>query len=116
MNSNVRLFASLIAISALGGCYVETGAAAPASADSYDGEYVETEAEPPAPPPPVVETVPPPPSPDHVWVQGHYGWHAHVYTWEQGRYEHRPHARANWIPAHWEKRGHRRVWVNGHWG
>ena len=115
MNPNVRLFASLVAIAALGGCYVQTGPMPAASAESYDGEYVEAEEAPVAPPPPPAEAVPPAPSNDHVWVEGHYRWHGRVYVWDRGHYEHRPHHRASWVPAHWEKRGHRRVWVNGHW-
>jgi hypothetical protein len=120
MNPNVRLIASLISLAALGGCYVQSGplppSSAPASYASYDGEYEDTEEAPPAPPPPPVEVIPPAPSPAHVWIEGHFGWRAHAYTWERGRYEQRPRDRANWVPAHWERRGHRRVWVNGHWG
>jgi hypothetical protein len=115
MNSSVRLFASIIALTALGGCYAQAGYSATASAPAYEGEYVETEEAPPAPPPPPPEPIPVAPSPDHVWIEGNYGWHAHVYTWNRGRYEHRPHARANWVGGHWEKRGRRRMWVDGHW-
>lgn len=117
MNNNVRLFASLIALTALGGCYAQAGYSASAQPVVVEGEYVETEEAPPPPPPPtIVEVAPPAPSPEHVWIEGNYGWHAHVYTWNRGHYEHRPHARANWINGHWEKRGHRRMWVDGHWG
>ena len=117
MNLHVRLFASLFAATALGGCYVQTGPLPPSSAPaSYDGEYEETEEAPPLPPPAPVEVIPPAPSPGHVWIEGHFGWHAHAYTWERGHYEQRPRDRASWVPAHWERRGHRRVWVNGHWG
>jgi hypothetical protein len=116
MNPNVRLLASLIGLVTLGGCYLQAGAAVPTETVSVQGEYVETEVEPPPPPPPPPEPIPPPPSPEHVWITGHFGWHANAYTWERGRYEQRPRGRSNWVPAHWEKRGHRKMWVDGHWG
>ncbi len=115
MNPNVRLFASLIAVAALGGCYVQAGGAGAVEPASYEGEYVETEEAPPEPPPPPVEVIPVAPSPAYVWIQGSYGWHAHVYTWHRGHYEQRPRERASWMPGHWEKRGHRHVWIHGHW-
>jgi hypothetical protein len=38
----------------------------------------------------IVETRPPRPSPEHVWVQGHWGWHdeRHGWSWNPGMWFH----------------------------
>jgi WXXGXW repeat (2 copies) len=89
------------------GCYVETGTAAE-DGTAYDGE-------PPPPPPPQQEVVPAAPGPDYVWVGGYHRWDGHRYVWVGGRYNHRPHPNARWSPAHWEGRGRKHVFVEGHW-
>lgn len=92
------------------GCYVQAEPVAPAA----EGEVVYTE--PPAPPPPVAEPVPQPPAVGMVWVGGYQRWDGHRYVWERGHYDRPPHAKAHFVPGHWEARGRGRVWVNGHWG
>ena len=48
------------------------------------------------------------------WSHPHYGRSHRAY--HAGPPPARPHARAVWVPGHWERRGrHNRVWVNGHW-
>jgi hypothetical protein len=70
---------------------------------------------PPAPPPPQVETVPPSPGVEYTWIGGYHRWDGHAYVWVGGRYEHRPHAGAQWHAAHWEPRGSAHVWIEGNW-
>jgi hypothetical protein len=71
--------------------------------------------EPPPPPPPQVETVPPSPGVEFTWIGGYHRWDGHAYVWVGGRYEHRPHAGAQWHAAHWEPRGSGHVWIEGNW-
>ncbi len=60
------------------------------------------------------------------WVHGVYRrghWHHPAHGVHRSSYRHgppahvRPPPRANaeWVPGHWEGRGHRRHWVPGHW-
>jgi WXXGXW repeat (2 copies) len=118
----------LMAVSTVcGGCYVETRPPAqPAQAVVYEPAQpaaavtpapapVVVEAPPAPPPAPPAEPVPPPPSPEHVWVAGHHRWNGHVYVWERGRYERRPHGRARYVAGHWERRDRGHTWVDGHW-
>jgi hypothetical protein len=70
---------------------------------------------PPAPPPPQVEVVPASPGVEFFWVGGYHRWDGHAYVWTGGRYEHRPHAGAQWHAAHWEPRGGGHVWIEGNW-
>jgi hypothetical protein len=81
---------------------------------SVQGEVV-VEEEPPAPPPPENEVVPASPGVEYVWVHGYHRWDGHHYVWVRGRYEHRPHANAQWRVAHWEARGRGHVWIEGNW-
>jgi hypothetical protein len=76
---------------------------------------VVVESEPPPPPPPEQEVVPPPPGPEFVWVAGVHRWDGRRYVWERGRYERRPHPRARWVGAHWERRARGHAWIAGHW-
>lgn len=70
-----------------------------------------------APPPPAVqvEVQPAAPGPEFYWVGGYHRWVGGRYVWVGGRYERRPHARAVWRPARWERRGRRQVWIEGGW-
>lgn len=110
MSPSVRLVASILALTALGGCSFHMGGGA---RPSPQGEYI---AERDLPPPPEPEVIPAPPSRDHVWVKGHYERRGRGYAWERGHYEHRPVSRASWVPAHWEVQGRSKTWVDGHWG
>jgi WXXGXW repeat (2 copies) len=76
---------------------------------------VVVEGEPPPPPAVVVETVPAAPGPEFFWVPGYHRWWGGRYVWVTGRYERRPHSAAVWEGAHWEARGPRHVWIEGHW-
>jgi hypothetical protein len=102
------LLSLLTAVAAPMGCYVHA-----ASEPVVEGEVVV--ADPPPPPPPVVEPVPPPPTVGVVWVAGYHRWDGRRYVWERGRYQRPPHGRARYAPAHWEARGHGRVWISGRW-
>ncbi len=116
MNPTARLAVSMLALTALGGCYVQAGAAARPYQQGYSQEGYVVDQEPPPPPAePAPEAIPAPRSKEDVWVKGHYGWKGRNYSWEKGHYERRPNSRANWVPAHWEVRGKKRAWVDGHW-
>ena len=90
------------------GCYVESGP--PPAADPT---YVAVP--PPAPPPPPPEVAPPAPSPDSVWVPAAHRWNGREYEVQRGHYERKPHANAQYVAGHWEKRDRGHVWVEGRW-
>jgi WXXGXW repeat (2 copies) len=52
---------------------------------------------------------------DGEWIAGFHRWDGHRYVWVGGRWDHRPHAGAHWVGAHWEPRARGKVWVEGHW-
>jgi hypothetical protein len=110
MTRGLRLLSLLVPLSAvaLAGCYAEVQPAPAATAE------VEVEPPPPAPAP-VVEEVPVSPGVEFVWAPGHHRWDGRTYVWERGVYVRRPHERAEWVGAHWERRGRGHVWVAGHW-
>jgi hypothetical protein len=81
-------------------------------------------------------TTPPPPTPkpsvsvsvSWVWVDTHWSHGTRVKShWAHPHYGKsyrsrtvgpppaRPHQGAHWESGHYERRGHRRVWVPGHW-
>lgn len=70
-------------------------------------------------PPPVVheEVVVARPGPEYVWIGGYWDWEVsrRSYVWREGRWERPPHARAVWVPAHYERRGNRHYFRRGHW-
>ncbi len=117
MPRNIDSLVCLFAFSCLcvSGCYVVTDPPPAQSAPPPAAEPVMVEAPPPPPPAPPPEAAPPPPSPDHYWVVGYHRWNGHGYRWERGHYERRPHARARYVPAHWEARGNAHVWMEAHW-
>ena len=116
-----RLLASLpvLAVLLMSGCYVEPGPPAPANPTYVQApppaNPVYVEAPPPAPPPPPPETVPPPPSPDSAWVPASHRWNGRDYEVQRGHYERKPHANAQYVGGHWEKRDRGHTWVEGHW-
>ncbi|HEY4012880.1 MAG TPA: hypothetical protein VGM06_06065 [Polyangiaceae bacterium] len=103
MSRTLIVFTSLAALPALG-CYVE--------ARTADAEEVGA---PPPEPPPQVEVVPASPGPDYVWIAGFHRWDGRGYVWVRGHYDRRPRQQAQWVRAHWERRGRGHVWVEGHW-
>jgi len=110
MNRSLLRLSIVIAVCAQLGCVVReengpppaTGATASGEVDaSVEGEAegeATTEEAPPAPQPEtvVIETRP---SPSHVWIAGHWAWHA----------------RWVWVPGHWHLAPAGRVWVAGRW-
>jgi hypothetical protein len=74
------------------------------------------EEEAPAPPPPQTEIVTVAPGPISLWfwAPGVWEWRGR-WVWTPGRWMARPHPGAVWIGAHWDRHGHRRVWVSGYW-
>jgi hypothetical protein len=104
----------LVVAAPLCACYVEAGPPPPPGPPPPQGEVVVEQ--PPAPPPPEAEPPPPPPpTPDAYWVVGYHRWNGRAYIWERGHFEHRPHANARWVGAHWEHRGRGNVWIEARW-
>ena len=68
-----------------------------------------------APPRPMVEHRPPAPGRTHVWTPGYHRWDGHAYVWTPGAWVIPPRPHAHWVSAHWAKRGHEWVFVEGHW-
>lgn len=72
-----------------------------------------------APPPMPMEPIPPMPlgrGDAMVWMPGYWRWDGMDYVWVSGAYADRPRREAYWIPARWEQRAGRWVYVEGHWG
>lgn len=114
MKSPHRLLPLLgLAAVCLSGCYVESGPMPP-DAPPAQGEVV---VENPPPPPPAVVEAPPaaPPQAGMVWIAGYNRWDGRAYQWQRGHYERPPRAQARYTAAHWEARGHGKVWVNARW-
>ena len=55
------------------------------------------------------------PGAGYVWTPGYHRWDGHRYEWVGGAWLRPPHPRAHWEPAHWVRRGHGWVFVEGHW-
>ena len=68
-----------------------------------------------APPRPLVERRAPPPGRGYIWTQGYHRWDGRAYVWVPGTWVLPPRAHAHWVPAHWVKRHHEWVFVEGHW-
>ena len=68
-----------------------------------------------APPRPLVERRVPPPGHGYVWTPGYHRWDGRAYVWMPGAWVMPPRTRAHWVPAHWAKRHHEWVFVEGHW-
>jgi hypothetical protein len=111
MSGRVYLLSALLTSCLLGACYVQSGP--PMQPAPAPIQVVE--APPALPPPPPPEPVPVATAPDQHWVTGYHRWDGRHYVWERGHYEHRPHTRAEYVPAHWERHPHGQVWVDGRW-
>jgi hypothetical protein len=65
---------------------------------------------------------PPPPRDEHVaprpgfeWIPGHWDWRGHKYEWTGGHWE-KEHAGQHWHPGHWDHAAQGWVWTEGVWG
>lgn len=67
------------------------------------------------PPPPVAERIPARPSAAHVWLSGYWFWQDNQFRWIVGHWEVSPRENLGWVPARWETRGDRYVFVAGYW-
>ena len=67
------------------------------------------------PPHAQVERRPVRPSREHVWTPGYHRWEGNAYVWTPGAWVAPPRPRAHWVSAHWARRGHEWVFVEGHW-
>ena len=67
------------------------------------------------PPSPRYEARPASPGPEFIWIVGYSQWSGSAYTWAPGRWERRPHPRAQWVKGRWhhERRGWR--YSEGRW-
>jgi hypothetical protein len=68
-----------------------------------------------APPAEQVEVIPQAPGTEYVWIKGHWHWNGAQWQWRAGRYEARR-VGYRWIPAHYEQRGPRFIYIGGYWG
>ena len=68
-----------------------------------------------APPRAIVERRGPPPGRGYIWTPGYHRWDGHRHVWVPGAWVLPPRARAHWVPAHWVRRHHEYVFVEGHW-
>ena len=68
-----------------------------------------------APPRPRVERRGRPPGRGYIWTPGYQRWDGRVYVWSPGQWVQPPRRNARWVPAHWVKRHHEWMFVEGHW-
>jgi len=68
-----------------------------------------------APPRPLLERRGPAPGRGYIWTPGYHRWDGRAYVWAPGAWVQPPRPRARWVSAHWAKRGHEWVFVEGHW-
>lgn len=66
-----------------------------------------------APPAAQVEVVPAP-RVGYVWGPGYWRWRGHRHVWVHGHWIHERHG-YRWTPEHWEQRGDRWHFDRGHW-
>jgi len=112
-----RILLVAVSIPLLAGCIVvHDRRPPPPPAYAPPGGEVVVEEAPPQMPPPQMEVVPIAPGPIDVWfwVPGCWEWRGH-YVWIGGHWAPRPHPGAVWVRGEWTHRGHRAVWVPGHW-
>ena len=57
----------------------------------------------------------PRPSRNHVWVSGYHRWDGNAYSWQAGRWEQPPRARARWVAPRYTHRRDGYVYTEGHW-
>ena len=67
-----------------------------------------------APPAPRVEVTPAPRA-GFTWVPGYWDVRGHRHVWMNGHWE-RERAAQMWIAGRWELQGNYYVWIEGHWG
>jgi hypothetical protein len=70
----------------------------------------------PGPPPAVrAEYYGAAPSPNHVWVNGYWGYSGNRYAWSQGYWARPPHRGARWTEGRWDHDGHGYRFHKGYW-
>lgn len=67
------------------------------------------------PPPPRVENYGRPPGPDHVWINGYWGYSNRNYAWAPGRWERPPRRGTHWHDGRWDRDGRGYRYRNGYW-
>jgi hypothetical protein len=88
---------------------------------NYDEAYnsrVEMRGPPPPPPAPLTEVIPAAPTNGALWIPGYWSFESRggdTYTWVGGHWEVPPPNVRNFVTAHWERHGHRYVWVQSYW-
>lgn len=65
-------------------------------------------------PPPAREEVIPAQRAGYVWAPGYWAWRGHRHVWVSGHWIRERHGR-RWVPERWEQRGHRYHFQRGHW-
>jgi len=68
-----------------------------------------------APPRPLVERRVAAPGRGYIWTPGYHRWDGHAYVWAPGAWVLPPRPHAHWVGAHWVRRHHEWVFVEGRW-
>jgi hypothetical protein len=68
------------------------------------------------PPPPPQEIIVPAPGAEYAyaWMPGYWTWQG-SWVWLKGSWTPLPCPHAVWDAGQWAKRGHRYIWIRGHW-
>jgi hypothetical protein len=129
----LRVVASLVATSALGGCYYYSSAYSssayssssyvynpPFLADEWShwgevwrewrDDYAGHE-----PPPTPIEVIPDSPGDRYVWVGGRWRWHDDNFEWVKGSWEKLPRGSTGWVAGRWDHDTHGWYYVRGRW-
>jgi len=121
----LRLVASLVATSALGGCAYYGWPSHWSSLDAtpqWDAwpdwsdlrhwrvSYAGRE-----PPPMPIEVIPDSPGDGYMWVGGRWRWENDDFQWVKGSWERPPYRTQGWEPGRWAFDRHGWYFVDGHW-
>jgi WXXGXW repeat (2 copies) len=126
----LRVVASLVATSALGGCAYYYSSSSTYSSLAFSDtmplwdewpnwgemwrewrdDYAGRE-----PPPTPIEVIPDSPGGRTVWVGGHWRWENDNFVWVKGRWEKLPRGRSGWVPGRWDHDTHGWYYVRGRW-
>lgn len=107
MSPSVRLVASILALTVLGGCSFQMGAAPPISPPPAPAKAATAVNPAPSSNERTPSSPPPAPAPAEATTEVNPAPSSNERT---------PSSRASWVPAHWEVQGRSKTWVDGHWG
>ena len=115
MNKSALAIPALLAaaLALVAGCVEPYGAVQhPLPPGAQPGPTVVNQA--PPPPPQEFWGVPPMPEYAYAWMPGYWTWQGD-WVWLKGSWASLPRPHAVWVAGQWAKRGHRYIWIRGHW-